>query len=318
MKKIMYGALIIILIGVMGLIVTINTSGNKIFAFDTVDIYEKQEINGDHIKELLITSTSYDVNVVPTDETDISIELSGKAGKQSKDSYKLKVDENKGKLKININSKDKFPIIGFNFIRVNLDVKIPQKLYDSIQINTSSGDIRTEDLEVKDLNMKTSSGDIESFGGKVESILTINTLSGDITANNITADRIAMSTKSGDIEANDNQAQKIQLETTSGDVECTNQIAGELKVDTTSGDIEIDGKEVAGNIIVESTSGDVELDFTTITSVEVDYKSNSGDGQVKINGMEFKENSEHRIIGKIGGGEHNLTIRTTSGDFRLK
>ncbi|MCH1627536.1 DUF4097 family beta strand repeat-containing protein [Ferdinandcohnia quinoae] len=318
MKKIMYGAFIIILIGVLGLIITINTSGKKLFSFNTVEVHEKKEFDAEDIKNILIKSSSVDVNVIPTDGDKVIAELKGKASKNNKDTYKLEIDEDHDTLEINVDRKEKFEISIFNFTSVDLNVEVPQKVYDSLEINTSSGDINTEDLEAKNLSIEANSGNIEALGGKIETTLMIETSSGDITANDFTANAIEVSANSGNIEVNDNQAEKITLETSSGDIECFDQTANELKTEAASGNIEIDGKEVTGNINAESSSGDIELEFTTVSSIEVDYKSSSGDGKVKIEGMEFKENSEHRIIGEIGNAEHNITIRTSSGNFKLK
>ncbi|MCY9172955.1 DUF4097 domain-containing protein [Bacillus spizizenii] len=50
----------------------------------------------------------------------------------------------------------------------------------------------------------------------------------------------------------------------------------------------------------------------------VDFQADSGDTEVNLDHILYKEKSEHRIVGYVGDSPSNrLKVRTTSGDIEL-
>ncbi|WP_129727380.1 DUF4097 family beta strand repeat-containing protein [Ectobacillus funiculus] len=108
-----------------------------------------------------------------------------------------------------------------------------------------------------------------------------------------------METSSGDIAAKDNEAKIIDLFSSSGDITSYNQVLEDTKMETSSGDIDVKLTKAPASLVV-------------------DYKGGSGDGTANIDGMNFSEKSEDRIVGQTGDGNFKLTARTSSGDFKIK
>lgn len=53
-------------------------------------------------------------------------------------------------------------------------------------------------------------------------------------------------------------------------------------------------------------------------SLAVDFQADSGDTEVNLDHILYKEKSEHRIVGYVGDSPSNrLKVRTTSGDIEL-
>ena len=128
-----------------------------------------------------------------------------------------------------------------------------------------------------------------------------------------------METSSGDIAAKDNEAKIIDLFSSSGDITSDNQVLEDTKMETSSGDIDVKTEEVKGNVSLEASSGDIDVKLTKApASLIVDYKGGSGDGTANIDGMNFSEKSEDRIVGQTRDGNFKLTARTSSGDFKIK
>ncbi|MEH7384358.1 DUF4097 family beta strand repeat-containing protein [Bacillus sp. JJ1521] len=319
MRKIMYGALILVLIGVLGVIITLNNSGVEAFTFSSVDVNEKQEVSAEGITTIIIDSPSVDVNVIPTKKDQVEVEFSGKVGKKSKALYKLDIDEDGDTVEISMEKKNKFQFMMFNFTRVSLNIKVPEKMYDSIQINASSGDIVVEEMNSKEMVIITESGDIEIMKSVIKGSLNLEASSGDVKVKDTVGNVIDIETSSGDITAIKNEAKEIEFLTSSGDIESNNQSSEKMNINTSSGDITIDAEEITGNISMEASSGDIDVSFVQIPeALAVDYKSSSGDGIANIEGIKFSEKSDHRILGEIGVGGYQITARTSSGDFEIR
>ncbi|MEH7235726.1 DUF4097 family beta strand repeat-containing protein [Bacillus sp. JJ1562] len=319
MRKIMYGALIFVLIGVLGVIITLNNSGVEAFTFSSVDVNEKQEVSSKGITNIIIDSPSVDVNVIPTKKDLIEVEFSGKVGKKSKALYKLDIDEDGETVEITMEKKNKLQFMMFNFTNVSLDVEVPEKMYDSLQIIASSGDIAVEEIDTKEMTIETQSGDIEIMNSRIKESLNLEASSGDVKVKDTNGNVIDIQTSSGDITAINNEAKEIEILTSSGDIESNNQASEKMNINTASGDITIDAEEVTGDITLEASSGDIEVSFVQIPdALAVDFKSSSGDGNAAIEGIKFTEKSDHRILGEIGVGGYQITVRTSSGDFKIR
>ena len=166
---------------------------------------------------------------------------------------------------------------------ITVSVKIPAGL-KNVSINTMSGDISAEDISVEQMTAKTLSGDIE-FENCMAKACEINTMSGDVTLNDCTFVSGSCNTVSGDVEADDCNLQDVFVKTTSGDIEFTDVTAGDLSAEAVSGDIEIELADCEGYLAhVKTTCGDVSLNYND-ESIEI-IRSGSyvlGDGQVKLN-----------------------------------
>ncbi|WP_338450089.1 DUF4097 family beta strand repeat-containing protein [Niallia oryzisoli] len=319
MRKIIYGALGLVLIGVIVLIMELNTSDIEAFTFSSVDVHETRDVSAEGIRNILIDSPAVDVNVQPTSDDKIEAVFSGKVGKKSKDLYKLDFDKDGDTVKISMEKENKFQFMMFNFTRVSLNIKVPEKVYHSIKLNAASGDMAVDEVEAKKLTIETKSGDIEVSDVRTEDTLSLTTSSGDIAANNNHSKRMEMETSSGDITTKDNVAKGSDLLASSGDIISDNQALEDSKIHTSSGDISVEMDELKGNIELKASSGDIDVNFTKApTSLTLDYKSSSGEGTAHIDDMKYSEKSEHRMIGEIGDGHVKLTARTSSGDFQLK
>ncbi|MFT4413986.1 DUF4097 family beta strand repeat-containing protein [Fredinandcohnia humi] len=318
MKKVLYGALTLVLVGLLGAIITINTSGAEAFTFSSVDVNEIQEIEAKNITKVKVDSDQVDVNILPTNGEKIEVEFSGKVGKKSKKLYKLDIEEDGDTVEIRMEKKNKFQFMMFNFTRVSLNIEVPQKLYDSLQINTASGDINVDEIEAKEVAIESQSGDMEVVNVVSEGSLLLKTSSGDVIANDNQGKVVEIKTSSGDIEERDSEAKEISLYSSSGDIETNYQITSTLNINTASGDIEVDTEEITGDLLLESSSGDVDVRIgKSPASLAVDFKSGSGDGKVNLDDLKFTEKTEKRIIGEIGSGKYKLHARTSSGDFTV-
>ena len=318
MKKLIFILVALFVIGLAGTLMTMGSSGG--FSFNTVPIQETKIVKNDQIKRIVVAQTSTDVHVVPSNGQNISVELKGKVSKKFKDKYNLDVIEEGEEVKISVNREDINWItsFGISIIDVDLEVQLPEKLYESITIDHSSGDMNISGIKAKVISLNVNSGDIAVEKSEAEKQFSIHSSSGDLNLKNLSAEQLQVDVKSGDTEIEHVEAKTSTLSSMSGDVKLTD-VLGILDVDVTSGDTEIMNEVLTGNMTVQSTSGDVDIQFTKKPdSLALDYRGSSGDGNVHLEGMLYEEKSDNLIKGKIGDGGHLLEVRTNSGDFNLR
>lgn len=203
---------------------------------------------------------------------------------------------------------------GRGLARTDVELILPEKVWEFIRINTVNGDVELDDaLEANRLDVQT--------------------VSGDIIADNACCPQIILQSISGDIEGSD-MAGNVLADTKSGDITLSGSFV-EVKANSMSGDVELTG--TADLITCTSMSGDVTVEIETLPS-ELKASSKSGDccvcipdGQgftVNLHTVSGDLNTDFELVGTIGrksasavyldGGSRTYTISSISGDISLE
>jgi lia operon protein LiaG len=317
MKKLVYGLLLLLAAGIAGTVATAGASGG--FSFNTKEVFDEKIIANKDIKNIEIDLTSADLTLHQTSDEDIKVELNGKANKKYSDRFQLDIDENGETLDINLAGEDRIEFnFGINIVDTNVDVYLPERVFDRINAKTSSGDIDASGIKAKEIVLNSQSGDVGMDSSASEGKTVLKTSSGDIQSLSNSAPALDLKSESGDMMIRDQKAKETLLYTSSGDINVVNA-AGAVKADSSSGDIHIENKKLTGNIDAEASSGEIiiELDEKP-DSLSVDFKGGSGEGTVDLDGLSYEEKSEDEIQGKIGSGKYAIKARTSSGDFQLR
>ncbi|WP_121664356.1 DUF4097 family beta strand repeat-containing protein [Metabacillus litoralis] len=297
MKKAVLFAFFLIVVGIAGSVVTAATT--DVFSLEMKDILQEEEVNGDEIQHIEVGTSSTNIKMVPSKGDSIKVKLTGKVSEKLKDKYKLVVTEEGDTVNIDVENQDLYFYVGFSFIELNLEIEVPEKEYQSLVVESSSGDIDISQLKVEEFRTEASSGDI-----------TIDQIS--VSTNN------KMEASSGTIHVKNSSASVFDLGASSGDIILQN-VDGHVEAETSSGSIELNNKQVTGNINALASSGDVIVQFDeSPKSLAVDFRGSSGEGVIELEGFSYEDKSENIINGKIGSGEYELKVRTSSGDFQLK
>ncbi|TLS37964.1 DUF4097 family beta strand repeat-containing protein [Pseudalkalibacillus caeni] len=275
MGKFIRIALLVLIVGVAGSLFTIYQADG--FSFKTVKINDQKTVKASGIDSIEVDTSSIDVNIVPTKGKDIRIELDGKVSEKLKDKIRLRVHENGDTIKIDIEERNSFKF-GVTIKSLDLTVQVPEKRFENITVDTSSGDIEVEDVEADGFHFSASSG--------------------DVTASNLKAASISIDTSSGDMVLNDLQ--------------------GSLQGEASSGRIMLDTKKITDDIEFNTSSGNVEIESAVQPDALIlEFDGSSGEGNVDLKGMDYKVKEEHEIRGSIGKNGPKLIVNTSSGDFDL-
>ena len=154
-------------------------------------------------------------------------------------------------------------------------------------------------------NEKSSSG--FGFGGSPGASIEI------ITPSNTTLD---LHTSNGRIEVRGIR-QSGSLITSNGKI-VADDVSGEYQLRTSNGGIEFDGVLTpGGNNRMETSNGSITIKLRGTPSVNLDASTSNGsvNSELPITTESFGDN---HIIGKIGDGESELTVRTSNGSIQIE
>jgi hypothetical protein len=314
MKKIIYVALALILIGAVG----------GLIVFQTTDLFQTSKANAqtktasvNGIKKINVDVSSLDVEVKKTNRDQLSAKVKGWGNKQMIQGVKLAINKEGDALHVSAERNQSF--FTFTIGWSKLTIEVPEQEYNRITVDVGSGDLSIEDLQAGHLSLTSGSGDVTAKNNKSRGNFIVQTSSGDIDMQHNQAQNEArVSANSGDLDVSDLTAKSTRLETASGDID-VERYSGSLIAQANSGDIDIESNQLSGDIDVKATSGDIDINFAQDPdSLSVDYRGGSGEGIVDLKGFLYEAKSDSVINGKKGSGKYKIKARTNSGDFSLR
>ncbi|MDO5438465.1 MAG: DUF4097 family beta strand repeat-containing protein [Erysipelotrichaceae bacterium] len=139
--------------------------------------------------------------------------------------------------------------------------------------------------------------------------------SGDLRAEDLALEQLAVKTLSGDHELTNIRCTSIRIDSVSGDLDMQKSTYKEFRAKTVSGDYELDA--CSGNVSIETVSGDIGIDSLQGDSIYL--KTISGDTSVSCVCEQLKSSttSGDQKIRFIDCGEEAL-ISTQSGDVDIE
>jgi lia operon protein LiaG len=282
LKKLALLAFLSLLIGVSGLAYLFGK--DQAWPIHKSGIHEEKRVDGKRVKRLEIKTATADVRLSRSPDENIHIELLGEAYKQAAHESFLRVEETlSGELDIEVIEAKRF-FLTFGSLRdLELHVALPETEYEQLQVSTSTGDIESSDeLKEKQLKLATSTGEIVINGYSGDE-LTVSSSTGDMRLININSGVI--------IESSTGSVEELQLRELSKDV----------RIETSTGDIHI-----RANNLPESASFDLE--------------SNTGELEVALSNLNVAHKSEHRLNATLGSGNGgpNIRVRSSTGDITFQ
>lgn len=215
-----------------------------------------------------------------------------------------------------------FSIFTFDDKKSKLEVILPKKEYDDVEIITASGNTDIEQLVCKDFNSVVTSGNskYEIFAP----VISVTTTSGYVEVNNCTnekADRINLDSVSGNHTISGFKCNEFKLNSVSGCIKA-NGISGKGAADIVSGEIFIDYAEWDNNLKLNAVSGEFDITLPLDSGVEVDLDAVSGEVEVELaedDGDVDKSNlSGSSDSGEIGGDNvHEVKVDLVSGEVSI-
>jgi lia operon protein LiaG len=220
-----------------------STGGLKPISSAINDISQYEEIDASGVESIHVSTVDTPVKISTYDGSKIKADFTGK--------IKTNISGRLPELKIRrINEELKIEIIyptvvSFGFFDIsdlNLEVRIPEEITGSININTTSAKVNAEDMKTKDFSVESVSGAID--------------------LKNIESEYIEIKNTSGKCMLS-NALGKIYVNTVSGGVSIiNNKLINDIEVSTISGAVEARiPADSSFNFNLSSVSGKIENNF---------------------------------------------------------
>lgn len=295
-KKAIYIILILVLSLIITGLVEIMKLGIKndgfIFRNELIKQKEYEVIN---INNIDIDLSSSNIEVYLSDNDKIKIE---QYGNQKTDKYIDEISEETIKI------KEKIRIFEFFIHHTEYKIYLPKNYLGNLNLKSVSGDILVENIsdKIKDIELKTTSGNIKFLVDINSESLNLKSVSGDIELLKVDTKDISIKTTSGNIKTEIINAITADLKSVSGDIKA-NSLTGLNNVATTSGNIRVLDLICLKNSNISTISGDVSIKMNNDSNCAIDISTVSGDKNLRKN--------------TYGNGNYKLKIETTSGNIKV-
>lgn len=305
----------------------VHTEGSYHYSADSGEEY-MDECSGmltqaDRIRHITVDSKAADV-VIRKAEDGIfrySYQNDGSAG--SKIVYRLEKRISQDTIHLSIGrdeqvqKKNHFTILGGIFDEnadIQLELRLPEWM-ETLSVCGKSGDISMQSCQIRTLQLKTTSGDIRIVDSSAEKCM-LETMSGDAEARNGNFDYLLAASKSGDARIFCVRAEKAACRSMSGDAVATDCSLGEAVVASMSGDARVTSCK-GGTVSVESVSGDARIDKISMRNI----KLSSTSGDANASGADAEKFIVKTVSGDVDAKEVRsvmLKASSTSGDISLR
>lgn len=313
-KKIIIIACLLLVIGLLIFIVTMSANGWDFKAFGTVKYSQILHTALDEFDSIEINEDTADI--------EFSLSSDDRCIVDCYEDIKMKhsVYVENGTLKINVvNEKKWYDYIGFSFKSPKITIYLPEKEYNSLVIDTSTGDIDIpKDFTFNSVDISISTGDVCVLGSAKDT-LKIEGSTGDIDINNEYIGSIYASLSTGDISISSiKNSGNINIDVTTGDICLKNIRCESLNTNGSTGDVELTNVIASNELNIERSTGDITL--LGCDAKKIHIKATTGDVFAKFNS--YKNFNIYSSTGDVAAppnseGENPCQIITSTGDIKV-
>lgn len=178
---------------------------------------------------------------------------------------------------LTISQKDErkwYDNIGITLHYPEIKVFLPQQQYDALTIRESTGDVEIPaGFTFETIDISLSTGDVTNYASASNIKITAST--GDILAENISADTMALSVSTGKVTARSIACKDaLNVTVTTGDARLRDVVCNTLTSTGSTGDISLENVTAAESFSITRTTGDVE--FQSCDAGALSLKTSTG------------------------------------------
>ena len=307
-QKLIYVAVTVALIGCL-------SGCNVNFGFKTNYVYQSGEkyTAGDReitekIETIDIDYLSGDITLIGTDSDVVTVKET--SGKQLDDKRKVHTWVDGTTLYVRYCASAKG--LDLNNLNKNLEIQIPADCQlDKLKVDVSSGDFTGKGFEANGVNVYASSGDVEVSCGAKD--IELKTSSGDIIlTQHGESDSIKLRASSGHVTATMENAGKVDSYVSSGKLLIQGHFIKELESKVSSGEGEYRFAVTPEKSNINHSSGNVTIFLPGNADLTGEFKSSSGK---VLYDLAFSK-SDNKYV--CGNGANDMNVYVSSGNIEIK
>lgn len=263
---------------------------------------EQRTLPGQNVKNITIKSGSTDIKMKQGTGDDVQVQLRGIGNVENlMQKYQFVVEQQGDTAHIEfIQENESLTRKFFRFqssSSLTLEIQVPKKLYEELQVDIASGSVSIQDFQGKIVGLEAKSGRLE--------------------LKNIEASRAELRVASGEVEVSSLKSDELIAEGQSGSFDMEN-ISGALRLNLSSGSADLRFAELTKDVDIDVSSGEVTLYAPKSSSFEFDGRAASGDINVDFPNLNVQTQEDHELRGQVGSGGPTVRMGASSGDIEVK
>lgn len=218
-----------------------------------------------------------------------------------------------------VDTREWYAHIGISLETPKMTVYLPQNEYDSLLIDTDTGDITIpKEFSFGILEIDGDTADVDCFAS-ASGAIEIELSTGHINVDGVKADRLDLATTTGTVKVNAvTVGSDIDIETDTGRTELNGVTCGELTADSDTGKILLEDVIATGSFSIRSDTGDIRFEHSDAAQIFV--KTDTGDvvGSLLTGKIFITESDTGKVVvppSDTTGGRCEIVVDT--GDIRI-
>lgn len=305
-NKILIVMWLIIAVGLTSLLVfgILNKSGSTGFysifknsVGSTLTVQKDENIDLNNANKINVDFSSSNIIVQTTDE--LTMKVVQKSARKLTDNEKFTVINNGNEVTIKrSNLQRNITLFNFGNPQEIIELFIPKNYIKDLDIQTSSGNIEfNSDIVLGNFSCKASSGNL-------------------VGENNITAKDISLKASSGNIDFQSLISSTYNIEASSGNIKL-NSLSGSGVLKASSGNIKVKYKDIPEYLNASVGSGNIDLILPKNLSFEFSGKCNSGNINANFD-LNYKNKKGNEATAQIGSGPYKkIDVKASSGNIGI-
>ena len=260
---------------------------------------------------------------ISTDTADIQLALSDDGSckvvchEQSKMKHYVSVDDET--LKIRLTDERKwYEHIGIGWGQSKITVYLPETAYASLSIQESTGKVNIPcDFTFESMEIRTSTGDVKN-AASVSGEVNIQTSTGDISVEGISVGALSLTVTTGHVTvSNVNCQENITVNVSTGKTEMKNVSCADLRSNGSTGDIALKDVIASERYSLERSTGDVKFEGCDASEIWVQTDTGSVTGSLLSDKIFFAQSDTGRVDvpRSLSGGKCEIT--TDTGNIKI-
>lgn len=194
----------------------------------------------------------------------------------------------------------------------DVTIRVPEKLLDSVFVETSMGTVDLSDLEAGSVTVQGDMGDVTLDNVSASESMTVTQSMGRVTMENCQGGTLLLENNMGDTDVANGSFTEGQITASTGSVGVAGSAFTALAVDNDMGDVTLVSTQVSGAASCSVNMGSIDLD--AFASPDITLSADSGNVTGTIAGRQ----EEYQIAVDTDMGSSNLADQTTGGPNTLE
>ncbi len=312
MKKLIIIAIILLVVGLIIFCVAFVFTKFDFRSLSTEKYITNTLYAGNDFSDIEIDIDEFKVTLVPYDGDECKI-VSTETEK-----VKISVQTENGKLKITqVDNRKWIDHIGIFTFENEVEVYLPEKKYETLRIDNTSGSVTISDgLVFSEINVKNTSGSAKCYADA--DIISVHNTSGSITLDGVNTEAVTLKAASGSISLKSvNAENSITVDGTSGSIRFESVRCEDLTSSNASGSVKLTDTVCKNIMKVKVSSGSVRLDDSDAAEIDIRTSSGSVKGTLLSDKIFITETTSGSVDVPKSFEGGKCYIETSSGSIKI-